>query len=189
MKRRNPLAVGAIIVVALAILAFVVVLPRGREVARIETQITEAEAKVGELNAQLATLRGVNAASLAAEIALIRSQIPSTAALPDLLALLTAAAERAGVTLGGISIGGASTSTAASVSVIPVSLTADGGYFALARFVFELEHLDRLSRVSGISIAPTGERGLTLSLTAEVYTTDPSTGPGSAPEPGLEVGL
>ena len=67
-------------------------------------------------------------------------------------------------------------------------MTAEGAYFDLARFVFELEHLDRLSRVSGISVSPTGQKGLTLSVTAEVYTTDQSTGPGSVPDPGVEVG-
>ena len=186
--RRNPLAVGAIAIAALAVLAFALVIPRGREVASISAKIGEAQARVQELNAQLEVLRGVNAATLATQIAQLRTEVPSTAALPDLLASLSAAADRSGVTLGGISVGGASTSTAASVSVIPLSITAEGGYFQLARFVFELENLDRLSRVSGISVSPTGQKGLTLSVTAEVYTTDQSTGPGSVPDAGVEVG-
>lgn len=186
--RRNPIAVGAAVTLALLFVAFAVVLPRGREVTSIEGQISEAEAQVDALNTQLTAIQGVNAAALAAEIAAIRSEVPASAALPDLLMSLTAAAEAAGVTIVSVSIGGASLSPAASVSAIPVSISADGGYFALARFVFEIEHLDRLSRVSGISLSPSGERGLTLALTAEVFTTDQSVGPGSAPEPGVEVG-
>lgn len=186
--RRNPLAAGAVVALALAAFAFLVVFPRGREVARIDARIAKAETRVAELESQLVVLQGVDAAELAAQISAIREELPATAALPELLQSLTAAAVRADVTLGGLSVGGVTTSTAASVSVIPVTMTAEGAYFDLARFVFELEHLDRLCRVSGISIAPTGERGLTLSLSAEFYTTDPSAGPGSAPEPGPEVG-
>lgn len=186
--RRNPLLAAVFVAIALAILALTVVLPRGREVGRVEAQVERASARVADLRIQLGVLEATPPTDVAAEVAEVRRQVPSTAALPDLLHALTEAAETAGVTFRGVSVSPGTASATAAVSAIPISIAAVGAYFDLARFVFELEHLDRLLRVSAVSLAPGEAGGLTLSVTAEAYTTDVSLGPGTDPAPGAEVG-
>lgn len=186
--RRNPFIAGAIVAVTLVAFAVSIVLPRGREVALVEQQVVSADARNSELASQLAVLKSTPSTDVATEVAAVRRQIPSTPALPELLRSLTDASRAAGVALGSVTFGVGSAASVTSVSVLPVTISATGGYFDLARFVFELEHLDRLAKVASISILE-GEAGaLALTVTAEVYTTDPSFGPGSDPAPGSEVG-
>lgn len=186
--RRNPLIAAIAVVLGLAVLAFGIVFPRGREVTRIRSEVADAEAGLAGVEAQLASLESVDAAAVARDLGVIREQIPSSAALPDLLRVLDRAAAIADVSLTSIGVGAGAASSAASVSVISLTLSAQGGYFALARFLFELEHLGRLSVVRSVSLSPSGERGLTASISADVFTTDPSVGPGSGAEGGPEVG-
>lgn len=186
--RRNPVLAAAIVALGLLVFAFTVVVPRGREVGEVEAQVAAEDARVADLRTQLAVLEATPPTDVAAAVSAVREQVPSTAALPDLLRSLTGAAERAGVEFSGVTMTPGGPAPSASVSTIPLAITVNGGYFELARFLFELEHLDRLNRVSGISLSGAGEGGLSMSVTAEVYTTDTSFGPGADPAPGVEVG-
>lgn len=186
--RRNPLVAGAVTLLGLLALAFGLVLPRGSEVALTEGRLARAESALAESNLRLVELRAIDPADISADLQEVRAQVPASSALPELLRSLSDAADRAGVSLGAITLGAGSASAAASVSAISITTSASGGYFPLARFLFELEHLDRLVRVSSFALAAGGAEGLTVSITAEVYTTDPAVGPGADPAPGAEVG-
>jgi Tfp pilus assembly protein PilO len=70
-----------------------------------------------------------------------------------------------------------------SISIMPVNILIQGSYFAVDEYLFRLENLPRLSKVLTISLT-TGTDGypqLSLTLTANFYTTDTSSGPGSLP--------
>lgn len=188
---RNPLV--SALVAGLAVLAFwlFVLGPRGAEIDRLNDEVATAQADVDSLNQRLVTLQGVDPGSLQAELAAFRKKIPSTPDESGIIQTLLDAAESASVdgrvAIDGIQFGSPGSIGAAPVSLISLTFTAKGSYFDLARFLFELENLDRLAYVRTISVSP-GEGGLALSLAVDVYTTDTSAGPGSDPAPGPEVG-
>lgn len=186
--RRNPVLAAVVVALGLLLFASVIVFPRGREVGEVESKLSAADAELTELKTQLAILQSTPPTDVAAEVASVRQQIPSSAAIPDLLRSLRGAAEVAKVSLGGVTLSPGGPAANSSVFALPLAITVSGGYFELARFLFELEHLDRLIRVSNISVSGGGDGGLSLSVTAEAYTTDGSVGPGADPAPGPEVG-
>lgn len=191
--RRSPLLTGVASFVILLLLAVIFVLPQGSRVAEREADLAAAEAELLRLEADADELERFAASGEAqAAFAEIRGRIPTEADLQGLFSLLRRAADEAGVTLTGASPGIPIASTEAAASVIPVTLTAQGTYFALGDFLLKLETLDRLVRVSAISLNPQGGDGaggqLILQATAEIFTTDLSAGPGSDPAPGGELG-
>lgn len=69
------------------------------------------------------------------------------------------------------------------VSILPVTITVAGDYFAVDEYLFRLETLPRSSKVLSVSLAvgPGGLPELQLTITANFFTTDTSSGPGSLP--------
>jgi Tfp pilus assembly protein PilO len=72
------------------------------------------------------------------------------------------------------------------LSVIVVNVNAEGIYFDVADFMYNIETLPRAAVVTSLSLAPgeldpSGVPRLTASATIELYTTDSSAGPGSVP--------
>ena len=188
--RRSPLVLGIAVLLGLLLFTLFVVVPRGAEVATVRADIDVAQQELAALEANLAALRAAQAAgTAAADLEAIRVALPTTPELPNLFAALQAAATTANVGLSSIAPGVPAVSAAGSASVIPLSLTVSGEYFALARFLHELETLPRITRVSAVSISGGGDTAtLAMQVTAEVYTTDLNAGPGSDPAPGPEVG-
>lgn len=187
--RRNPIVVGLAIILGLGLFMLFVVLPRGAEATSIKEQIASEQDRLAAAQADVAALKAAQQQGTAAEdLAGIRKAIPSTPDLPNLLAALEAAAADAGVGLGGVSPGIPTASAAGSASVIPLSISVSGDYFALARFIFDLENQERLAKINSISISGGADGPLAMQVAAEVYTTDLSAGPGSDPAPGPEVG-
>ena len=70
-----------------------------------------------------------------------------------------------------------------SISVLPMSLTVDGSYFAIDEYLFRLETLPRISKVAtvGLALGSAGYPDLSMTISVSFYTTDASSGPGSAP--------
>lgn len=191
---RRPIVVGAFLGLGLLILVFVFLFPKGREAAQTRSEIAAAQERLTALESELASLRQVDAGALAAELASLRVSIPSSPDLPGLLRTIEGAATGADVKLLSIGPGAPTASSSASVSVVPLSMSSSGTYFRLTEFLFELETLDRLNKISSVSVSQAGgvegETGnvLTMAVSTEVYTTDASVGPGSDPAPGPEVG-
>ncbi len=72
------------------------------------------------------------------------------------------------------------------LSVIVVNVNAEGIYFDVVDFMYNIETLPRAAVVTSLSLAPgdtdiTGVPRLTATATIELYTTDTSAGPGSVP--------
>lgn len=186
--RRNPLLAGGVVVLALILFAFFLVLPRGAEVRSVQAEVTAAETELGRLTIALAEIQQLDPAAIGAELAVYRGQIPSTTDLPGLIESLVAIAKDSGVTLSSISFAGVGQSPAGGVASMPVSLAGAGTYFDVARFLFSLDHMDRLTKTDSISLTPGEGSSLAFSVATQVYTTDLSAGPGSDPQPGPEVG-
>lgn len=186
--RRNPLLAGGVVALALVLFAFFFVLPRGAEVRSVEAEVTAAETELGRLTIALAEIEQIDPAAIEVELATYREQIPSTTDLPGLIEALVAIARDSGVELSSISFSGVGQSSAGGVASMPVSLAGAGTYFNVARFLFSLDHMGRLTKTDSISLSPGDGNSLAFSVATQVYTTDLSAGPGSAPEPGPEVG-
>lgn len=186
---RNPLIAGLVTAVLLLLTAFLLVFPQGGRVSRAELDLSQAETRLLEMQADLAALkRFAESGDRLTRVNKVRAQIPSDSALPALFATLRGAAREANVQLVSINPGLPSASLLGGASAIPVGITVQGNYFELGAFLFELETLDRLARVNGISIGQgSGEGQLSLQVAFEVYTTDPMAGPGTDPAPGEDV--
>lgn len=186
--RRNPLIVGLVAAIGLLVLTVALVLPQGTRVEAAQVEVEAADAELVALQAELSALEALaESGELVQQLAAARVQIPATVDLEALLADLEGAALRSGVTLNSITPGVPTVSSAGSLSALSLNLSVTGPYFALAEFIFELEHLDRLTRIDTMSVAGSGG-DLSLQVGAVVYTTDLNAGPGSDPAPGLEVG-
>lgn len=173
LRRQTAVVTGAVVVVGVLAVALLLVLPRGGDLARIRQEQAAARADVASLEAELEQLQSLQASgTLDEEVAAAERRIPSVANLPEFLAALDEAALRAGVVLTAVAPGEPAATTAGTVSEIPVSVSAVGGYFPLVRFVFELEHLSRLLRIDGVAVgSPVQGQGLELSVTAVAFTT------------------
>jgi Tfp pilus assembly protein PilO len=140
-----------------------------------------------QLTAQVGALEQAkrDARKVRQQLEAIDAQIPSTVALPVLLRQIRAVADRAAVDFVQISPGSPSPSVAGTYSIVPTQVAATGSYFAVTEFLYRLETLPRAVRVLGLNLSagPNGLPQLQLQLTAEVYTTDTSAGPGSVPGP------
>lgn len=186
---RNPLVSALLVAVAVLAFLFAFLLPKGAEVGEVESRIAAEEQALFARQSELATLQALDPAALAAELQRYRVAVPSTAELPRLLRDLTVAAATAGVRLITVTPANPQPAAATAASAITLSLNAQGSYFELSEFIFELEHLERLGKISTISLSPGGEgTDLALQVTTEVYTTDVSSGPATDPAPGPEVG-
>lgn len=188
--RRNPILVGVVAALALVAIAVIIVLPQGGKVTRAEEDLVVAEGELAGLQDEVAALEAFAASGAGpASLAAIQAQLPTGSDLPELFETLREAARVAEVELAGISPGFPVVAASGSASIIPLGITVEGSYFALASFLFQLEHLDRLARVNGVSITPQSDGGrLTMVVTAEVYTTDTNAGPGTDPAPGEDLG-
>lgn len=187
---RNPLVVGVIAAVALLVLSVAIVLPQGGRVERAEGELAAAQVELSGLQDEVSALEAFAASGVgAASLAEIQEELPTESNLPELFETLREAARVSGVELSGISPGLPAVAPSGAASVIPLGITVEGTYFTLASFLWELEHLDRLARVNGMSITPQSDGGrLSMQLSAEVYTTDTNAGPGTDPAPGAELG-
>jgi Tfp pilus assembly protein PilO len=180
---------------------FLLIAPKRTEAADLKTKTVRQdsdnmalEQKLQELKAQQADLP-----TQRARLAAIKSNIPDNPALPSLIRDLTAAANKAGVSLDAMSpsapqaisapgaVAGAPAAApapaadaagpaAAAPSVlyqVPMILNLTGNYFELEQFLGKLEGLKRSFLVSGFSIAPKASDeapdGLGLAITGRVF--------------------
>jgi len=172
--------VGAVVSVALVV---GLITPKAGQVRAKQKDITAAQQKQSSLQAELEQLQAAaqEAPKDRKTLAVLKAQIPPTADLPGLIRLLNTSANKSGVDFQTISpqqpqaVGG--------YSVIPVQVTVVGGFFAVDQYLYLLETLPRVSKVTAVNLGP-GPNGLpqlTMNLTANFYTTDTSAGPGSIP--------
>lgn len=171
---------AAALVVALLVL-FLLVMPKRSEVSAEREALTTAEQQQTQLELQLQQLTELKqqAQQTRRELDKIDTQVPKTSDQPGLIRLMQLATDKAGVDMTSQTYG---TPTAADTySTISVSTAITGNFFQLDQFLYQLETLPRLMKVSSITISPAEYPILSLSVAAETYTSDISSGPGGQP--------
>jgi len=192
VSRRGPIIAGAACVVLAVLGVVLLVLPKMNEVTAKEDQLAAAEDQEGTLQAELGRLEDARAEApeAEAEIRELETLVPPTEDLPGMIRLLSGAADRAGVEFFSVAPGAPAGDESGEFSIITTGVTVNGEFFSLDEFAYRLETLPRAAKVMNISISRGGGEegsdtgGLSMQLTLELYTTDPSAGPGSDPAPG-----
>ena len=185
MNRRGPLVAAGASVLAAVVVVVALLLPRAGAVNQREKDLDQARQQQGQLEDQLQQLKQArhDARKVQRELARLQTRIPPTADLPALIRFLQNASDQSAVDFMSISPGTPSNTAGQQISTIPTQITAAGTFFSVEEFLFKLETLPRAVKVTQIQVGP-GPGGLPqlqVSLTAEVYTTDASAGPGSIP--------
>lgn len=185
-KTRQWTALGAAAVLSVLSLGwFLVISPMRGEAAELVAATEAQQLHTAALTSQLQVLRA-QAAELPAQqarLAELQQELPETVALPDLIRLLTAAADEAGVEL--TSISPSAPVANGTLAEVPLALTVDGTYFNLQQFLGALEDLPRAFLIAGFSLAPQGDDSteLQLSLNGKVFTQQLPNGPAAATVP------
>jgi Tfp pilus assembly protein PilO len=182
---KTPLVVGVVGAVLVLAIVVALILPKASQVRTTNAKLAKANAAELGLEVRLEALKGAQKEAPAnrRRLAKLQNEVPETVHLPAVIRLLNATAEQSAVDFISVSPSTPSLSLVGNVSTLSTQIQVNGSYFAVDEFLFRLESLIRVAKVTQISLAPQGENPGTLqaSLTAEFYTTDLSSGPGSDP--------
>lgn len=187
MNRRPALIAGLVGVVVALLMVVGLITPKAAQVRARQGEVEEAGQEEGTLRVQL---QGLQAAAKEAPrdrrtLRRLQRQVPPTADLPGLIRLLNNSSDEAGVDFMSVAPGQPLPSASGTYSVIPMSITVVGGFFAVDQYLFLLEELPRISKVETVLVTPGPDQlpQLQVALTANFFTTDVSAGPGSVPGP------
>lgn len=181
---RKPAIIAGLVGLALILgMAVGLISPKASQVRKKQKEVQTAQQQEGALRTQLEQLEAAakDAPKDRKRLAVLQRQIPPTADLPGIIRLLNNTSDRSGVDF--MTVAPGQPSAEGPLSAIPVQITIKGGFFAVDQYLYLLERLSRVSKVTTLSVNPGGEVAtmLTISLTANFYTTDTSAGPGSIP--------
>ena len=187
--KRGPLIVGAAVAVVVLLVAFFFVLPKMGQVKDAKASLQDAQAQQGTLGAQLAALKQsqTDAPKNREIIRKVQQAIPSTVDQQGFMIMVQNAAVESSIDLVTITPTTPVYDPASGLSTVTNAFSVSGNYFALTEFIFKIETLPRASKITSITIAPspsdTNPSLLTLTASVDMYTSDASAGPGSAPGP------
>jgi type IV pilus assembly protein PilO len=181
---KKPALIAALVGAVLSVVLVVALItPKAGQVRAKQKEIVTAQQEQASKQAELEQLQAAakDAPKDRKTLAVLKAQVPPTADLPGLIRLLNTTADRSGVDFQTITPG--QPTAQGSYSVIPVQLTVVGGFFAVDQYLYLLETLPRVSKVTALTLAPgpSGAPQLSVILTANFFTTDTSAGPGSVP--------
>jgi Tfp pilus assembly protein PilO len=182
---KKPAIIAGLVGLALILVMLVgLISPKASQVRQKQKDVQAAEQQEGVLRTQLEQLQAAakDAPKDRKRLAALQRQIPPTADLPGIIRLLNSTSDKSGVDF--MTVAPGQPSTGGPVSLIPVQITIQGGFFAVDQYLYLLEHLPRVSKVTTLTINAGNQESVTtlqVSLTANFFTTDPSAGPGSLP--------
>ncbi|MEO6469952.1 MAG: type 4a pilus biogenesis protein PilO [Acidimicrobiia bacterium] len=186
--KRNALIAGAVgLVVVILAWYFIIYSPIGDDLSAAETSTASEQAKTQDLENTLARLAAQSKNSTRQE-ALLRKfdqAIPEKSNLAEFIIQLNKLATSSGIKFQSISP--SPPAAGGSSSVIALSINIGGSFFQVKNYLSQLERLERLVIVDGVSISAAGDSsaagssvsdttGLTVSLTGRMFTR-------SAPQP------
>ena len=187
--KRSPLIVGAAVGVVVLLGAFVFVLPKLGQVKDANASLQEAQAQQGTLGAQLAALKQsqTDAPKNREIIRKVQQAIPPTVDQQGFMLLIQNVAVESSIDVFTITPTTPVFDPATGLSTVTNAFSVTGNYFALTEFIFKIETLPRASKITSINISPAPSAVdpslLTLTASVDMYTSDSSAGPGSAPGP------
>ncbi len=197
--KRNVLIAGAVgLVVVILAWYFIIYSPIGDDLSAAETSNASEQAKTQDLQNTLARLAAQSKNSTRQE-ALLRKfdqAIPQKSNLAEFIIQLSKLETSSGITFQ--SIAPSPPAASGSSSVIALSINIKGSFFQVKNYLSQLERLERLVIVDGVSIAAGGDSSsstgssasdttaLTVSLTGRMFTRaapQPAAGTPSATTP------
>jgi Tfp pilus assembly protein PilO len=184
--RRGVIIAGAGAAILALLLIFFLVLPKMGQVSDAQQELQDTQAEQQTLQAQLSALETARdqAPENEAVIREVNGMVPPTADLPGLILLLRNSATVAGVQVLSLTPAAPALSETNEYSSISVSASGEGSYFAVVKYLSEIETLPRAATVQTVDLSPTGSGStLTFAATITLYTSDVSSGPGSEPGP------
>jgi Tfp pilus assembly protein PilO len=183
--RRAVIVAGAGAAVLALLLVLFLVLPKMAEVTKAEGELQDAKAEQQNLSGQLNALKQARdeAPQNEATIREIEGNVPPTADLPGVILFLRNAAAVSGVQVLSLTPAAPVPAPSGEFSSISVSASGEGSYFALVKYLHEMETLPRAATVESIDLNPTEGTVLAFAATITLYTSDVSSGPGSEPGP------
>jgi len=183
--RRGVVVAGAGAAILALLLVLFLVLPKMAEVTKAQTDLKDAKAEQQTLSAQLNALKQARdeAPQNEATIREIEGKVPPTADLPGVILFLRNAAAVSGVQVLSLTPAVPLPAPSGDFSIISVSASGQGSYFALVKYLHEMETLPRAATVKSIDLNPVEGSILTFAATITLYTSDVSSGPGSEPGP------
>jgi Tfp pilus assembly protein PilO len=183
--RRGIIVVGAGAAVLALLLIFFLVLPKMSAVTEAEKELEDTTAQQAVLQGRLTALRQARdeAPENQATIRQIEGLVPPTAELSAVILLLRNAATVAGVQVVSLTPAAPVASTTGGFSTISVSASGECSYFAMVKYLHEIETLPRAATVEAVSLTPVEGTLLSFTATITLYTSDLSAGPGSEPGP------
>jgi Tfp pilus assembly protein PilO len=183
--RRAIIVAGAGAAILALLLIFFLVLPKMSEVTEAEQQLDDTTAQQAVLQGRLTALQQARdeAPENQATIRQIEGLVPPTAELSAVILLLRNAASVAGVQVVSLTPATPTTSTTGEFSTISVSASGECSYFAMVKYLHEIETLPRAATVESVILTPIEGSSLGFAATITLYTSDVSAGPGSEPGP------
>jgi Tfp pilus assembly protein PilO len=184
VSRRAPLFAGIAFFLLALVGVFLLVLPKMSDVEDAEGRLDEARNREVALQAELSQLQAAaeNAEELRRELARFQRAVPPVADLPGVINELQTAADVAGVDFFSISPGDPVPVPAGGAAEVPTQLQVIGEFFPVDEFLFRLETLHRISKVTNIALTegPDSLPQIQLDMEVRFYTTDVDAGPGAA---------
>jgi Tfp pilus assembly protein PilO len=183
--RRAVIVAGVGAGVLALLLIFFLVLPKMTQVTEAQQELEDTRAQQQTLSAQLNALEQAREEAPENEAAIreVDAMVPPTADLPGVILLLRNAAVVSGVQVLSLTPATPTTSDTGEFSSIAVSASGEGSYFALVRYLHEIETLPRAATVESIDLNPTEGSIRSFAATITLFTSDVSSGPGSEPGP------
>ncbi len=183
--RRAVIVAGAGAAVLALLLVLFLVLPKMAEVTKAQSELQDAKAQQQNLSAQLNALKQARdeAPQNEATIREIEGKVPPTADLSGVILFLRNAAAVSGVQVLSLTPAAPALDPSGKFSIISVSASGETSYFALVKYLHEMETLPRAATVESIDLNPVQGTVLAFAATITLYTSDVSAGPGSEPGP------
>lgn len=183
--RRAVIVAGAGAAVLALLLVLFLVLPKMAEVTEAQGQLEDAKLEQQNLSVQLNALKQARdeAPENEATIREIEGKVPPTADLPGVILFLRNAAAVSGVQVLSLTPAAPIPAPSGEFSSISVSASGQGSYFAVVKYLHEMETLPRAATVESVDLNPAEGTILAFAATITLYTSDVSSGPGSEPGP------
>jgi Tfp pilus assembly protein PilO len=183
--RRGVIVVGAGAVILALLIVFFLVLPKMGQVSEAQQDLQDTQAQQDVLQSQLSALEQARdqAPENEAVIRQVNGMVPPTADLSGMILLLRNSADVAGVQVLSLTPAPPVLSGTNDFSSISVSASGEGSYFAVVKYLNEIETLPRAATVQSVNLSPTEGTSLSFAATITLYTSDVSAGPGSEPGP------
>jgi Tfp pilus assembly protein PilO len=183
--RRALIVAGAGTLILALLLVVFLVLPKMGQVTDAMGELEETRAQQQTLSAQLNALKQARDEAPENEAAIreVDGKVPPTADLAGVIRFLRNAAAVSGVKVMSLTPSTPLTALSGGFSSIAVSSSGEASYFALVKYLHEIETLPRAATVQSIDLTPIEGSTLTFAATITLYTSDVSAGPGSEPGP------